>query len=35
MLSSYLITGSELNGEALPKICKGLSSIANLQQEAY
>jgi len=34
MLSPYLITGSEHKGDALPKNYKGLSSIANLQQEA-
>jgi len=28
MLSSYLITGSEHNGDALPKNYKGLSSIS-------
>jgi len=27
MLSPYLITGSEHNRDALPKNCKGLSSI--------
>jgi len=32
-LSPYLITGSEHNGEALPKNYKVLSSIPNLQQE--
>ena len=33
MLSPCLITGSEHNGDALPKNYKGLPSIPNLQQE--
>jgi len=33
MLSPYLITGSEHNGDSLSKNYKGLSSIPNLQQE--
>jgi len=33
MLSPYLITGSEHNGDALPKNYKGLSLSQNLQQE--
>jgi len=35
MLSPYVITGSEHNGDALPKNCKVLSSIPKICNGKY